>query len=76
MPIGGNGLTMTRMTYYRVTNAMMFSILISNLIGIAIAQYFTQRFAFPYSPDIARLGAQIDTWFLHRPPSSCPWFSS
>ena len=59
-----SGLTMTRLTYYRFKNAMIFSILISNLIGVAIAQYFTQRYAFPYLPDIVRLSAQIDKCFL------------
>jgi len=56
--------TMTRLMYYRIKNAMIFSILISNLIGVAITQYFTQRSALPYLPDIVRLGAQIDKWFL------------
>ena len=55
---------MTRLTYYRVKNAMIFSILVSNLIGVAIAQYFTQRSAFLYLPDIVRLDAQIDKFFL------------
>jgi sigma-B regulation protein RsbU (phosphoserine phosphatase) len=55
---------MTRLTYYRIKNAMIFSILISNLIGVGIAQYFTQRSAFPYLPEIVRLGAQIDKCFL------------
>jgi len=55
---------MTRLTYYRVKNAMIFSILISNLIGVAIARYFTQRYDFLSLPDIGRLGAQIDKWFL------------
>jgi sigma-B regulation protein RsbU (phosphoserine phosphatase) len=55
---------MTRLTYYLVKNAMIFSILISNLIGVAIARYFTQRPAFLSVPDIERLGAQIDTYFL------------
>ncbi len=55
---------MTRLTYFRVNNAMIFSILISNLIGFGITQYLTQRSAFPYLPDIVRLGAQIDKWFL------------
>jgi sigma-B regulation protein RsbU (phosphoserine phosphatase) len=55
---------MTRLTYFRLKNAMIFSILISNLIGVAIAQYFTQRSAFPHLPDIVRLGAQIETYFL------------
>jgi len=55
---------MTRLTYYRVKNAMIFSILISNLIGVAIARYFTQRSVFPYLPDIVRLDAQIDKCFL------------
>ena len=55
---------MTRMIYYRVKNAMIFSILISNLIGVAIAQYFTQRYAFLSLPDIVRIDAQIDKYFL------------
>ena len=55
---------MKRLTYFRVNNAMIFSILISNLIGVGITQYLTQRSAFPYLPDIVRLGAQIDKWFL------------
>jgi sigma-B regulation protein RsbU (phosphoserine phosphatase) len=55
---------MTRLHYYRVKNAMIFSILISNLIGVAIVQYFTQRYAFLSLPDIVRLGTQIDKWFL------------
>jgi phosphoserine phosphatase RsbU/P len=62
--LGGGDHTMTRMIYYRLTNAMIFSILISNLIGVAIAQYFTQRSAFPYFPDIVRLSAQIDKYLL------------
>jgi sigma-B regulation protein RsbU (phosphoserine phosphatase) len=52
------------MIYYRVTNAMILSILISNLIGVAIAQYFTQRSAFLSLPDIVRLSAQIGKYFL------------
>ena len=55
---------MTRLTYYRVKNSMIFSILVSNLIGVAIAQYFTQRYAFISLPDIVRLGAQISKFFL------------
>jgi sigma-B regulation protein RsbU (phosphoserine phosphatase) len=50
--------------YYRIKNAMIFSILISNLIGVGITQYLTQRSGFPYLPDIVRLGAQIDKWLL------------
>jgi sigma-B regulation protein RsbU (phosphoserine phosphatase) len=52
------------MIYYRVKNAMIFSILISNLIGVAIAQYFTQRYAFLSLPDIVRIDAQIGKYFL------------
>ena len=55
---------MKRMIYYRVKNAMIFSILISNLIGVAIAQYFTQRYAFLSLPDIVRIDAQIGKYFL------------
>jgi sigma-B regulation protein RsbU (phosphoserine phosphatase) len=62
--LSGGGHTMTRLTYYRIKNAMIFSILVSNLIGVAIARYFTQRSVFPYLPDIVRLDAQIDKCFL------------
>jgi hypothetical protein len=55
---------MTQMIYYLVKNAMIFSILISNLIGVAIAQYFTQRYAFLSLPDIVRIDAQIGMYFL------------
>ena len=55
---------MTQMIYNRVKNAMIFSILISNLIGVAIAQYITQRYAFLSLPDIVRIDAQIDKYFL------------
>ena len=37
---------MTRLTYHVVKNTMISSILVSDLIGVAIAQYFTQRYAF------------------------------
>jgi sigma-B regulation protein RsbU (phosphoserine phosphatase) len=55
---------MTRRIYYRVKNAMLFSILVSNLVGVAIVQFFTQRSASMLSPDIARLAKQIDLFFL------------
>jgi sigma-B regulation protein RsbU (phosphoserine phosphatase) len=52
------------MIYYRIKNAIIFSILISNLIGVAVTQYFTQQYAFLSLPDIVRLGTQIDKCFL------------
>jgi hypothetical protein len=55
---------MTRLTYYRVKNAMLFSILVSNLIGVAIVRYFTHRSTFLLSPDIVRLAGQIEKFFL------------
>jgi phosphoserine phosphatase RsbU/P len=55
---------MTRLTYYRVKNAMLFSILLSNLIGVAIVRYLTQRSTLLPLPDIVRLAEQIDKFFL------------
>lgn len=55
---------MTRLTYYRVKNVMLISILVSNLIGVAIVLYFTQRSTPLLSPDIVRLAGQIEKFFL------------
>jgi len=55
---------MTRLTYYRVQNSMLFSILISNVIGVAVVQFFTQRSASMLAPEIVRLAEQIDPFFL------------
>ena len=55
---------MTRLTYYRVKNAMLFSTLVSNLIPVAIVRYFTQRSTLLLSPDIVRLAGQIEKFFL------------
>jgi sigma-B regulation protein RsbU (phosphoserine phosphatase) len=55
---------MTRLTYYRLSNAMLFSILVSNAIGVTIVRFFTQRSAAELSPGIARLAAQVDQYFL------------
>jgi len=55
---------MTRLTYYRVKNAMLFSILVSNAIGVAVVLFFTQRSATMLSPDIVQLVDQIDKFFL------------
>jgi len=55
---------MTRLTYYRVKNAMLVSTLVSNLIGVAIVRYFTQRSTLLLSPDIVRLAGQIEKFFV------------
>ncbi len=55
---------MTRLACIRVKNSMIFSILVSNLLGVAVAQYFTKRYNFLSLPDIVRLEAQIGNWFL------------
>jgi len=55
---------MTRLTYYRIKNAMLVSTLVSNLIGVAIVRYFTQRSTLLLSPDIVRLAGQIEKFFL------------
>jgi hypothetical protein len=46
---------MSRLTYYRVKNAMLFSSLVSNGIGVAVVQFLTQRSASALSPEILRL---------------------
>ena len=55
---------MTRLTYYRVKNVMLISTLVSNLIGVAIVRYFTQRSSSLLLPDILRIADQIDKFFL------------
>jgi sigma-B regulation protein RsbU (phosphoserine phosphatase) len=55
---------MTKLRYYRVTNAMLFSILISNGIGVAVVQFITQRSASAPSPAILRLVEDINHFFL------------
>jgi len=55
---------MTKLRYYRVTNAMLFSILISNGIGVAVVQFLTQRSASALSPAILRLVEDINHFFL------------
>jgi phosphoserine phosphatase RsbU/P len=55
---------MTRLTYYRAKNMMLLSTLISNLIGVAIVWYFTHGSTSRLSPEILRLGRQIDMFFL------------
>jgi hypothetical protein len=39
----GEGRVMTTSRYYRVTNSMLFSIRISNGIGVAVVYFLTQR---------------------------------
>jgi len=51
---------MTKLRYYRVTNAMLFSILISNGIGVAVVQFLTQRSASALSPAILQLAEDIN----------------
>jgi hypothetical protein len=60
----GEGRIMTKLRYYRVTNAMLFSILISNGIGVAVVQFITQRSASAPSPAILRLVEDINHFFL------------
>jgi len=51
---------MTTSRYYRVTNSMLFSILISNGIGVAVVHFLTQRSASAISPAILRLVEDIN----------------
>jgi len=55
---------MTKLTYYRVANAMLFSTLISNGIGVAVVQFLIQRSASALSPEILRLSDDINQFFL------------
>jgi len=55
---------MTKLSYYHVTNTMLFSILISNGIGVAVIQFLTQRSASALSPEILRLADDINQFFL------------
>jgi hypothetical protein len=51
---------MTTSRYYRVTNSMLFSILISNGIGVAVVHFLTQRSASAISPAILGLVEDIN----------------
>ena len=55
---------MTKLSYYRVKNAMLFSSLVSNGIGVAVVQFLTQRSASALSPEILRLTEDINQFFL------------
>ena len=55
---------MTKIGYFRVTNTMLFSSLISNGIGVAVVQFLTQRSASALSPEILRLTEDINKFFL------------
>ena len=55
---------MTKLSYYRVKNTMLFSILISNGIGVAVVQFLTQWSVSALSPEIMRLVEDINRFFL------------
>ncbi len=55
---------MTRLGYYRVTNAMLLASLISNGIGVAVIQFLTQQSASALAPEILRLTDGINQFFL------------
>jgi sigma-B regulation protein RsbU (phosphoserine phosphatase) len=55
---------MTRLTYYRVKNAMLFAALVSNLIGVMIVRLFTQGSTSPLEPDVLQLAGWIEKAFL------------
>jgi phosphoserine phosphatase RsbU/P len=55
---------MTKLSYFRVTNTMLFSTLLSNGIGVAVVQFLIQRSASKLSPEILRLANDINQFFL------------
>jgi hypothetical protein len=63
---------MTKLSYYRVRSAMLFSILVSNGIGVAVVLFLTQRSISVLSPEVLRLTDKINQFFL---PASfiLPW---
>ncbi|MBI5582132.1 MAG: SpoIIE family protein phosphatase [Deltaproteobacteria bacterium] len=63
---------MTKLSYYRVKNAMLFSSLVSNAIGVAMVIFLTQRSTSALPPGILQLAGEINQFFL---PASfiLPW---
>jgi len=55
---------MTRNTLFRIKNAMLFSNLVSNLIGVCIVLFLTHRVYVPRSPELFELGRNINKIFL------------
>jgi phosphoserine phosphatase RsbU/P len=55
---------MSRFAYLRVKNSMLFSILISNAIGVAVILFLTQQSTALIPADILRLTGRIDRFFL------------
>ena len=55
---------MTRFKLYRLRNAMLFANLISNLIGVSVVMFISQRAAVGLPEDIRQLTSIIDPIFL------------
>jgi adenylate cyclase len=55
---------MTRITLFRIKNAMLFSNFISNLMGVCIVLFLTHKVYIPRSPELFELGRNINKIFL------------
>lgn len=55
---------MSKFAYYRVKNSMLFSTLISNVIGVAVVIFLTQQSADMLPSEILRLTYRIDRIFM------------
>jgi phosphoserine phosphatase RsbU/P len=55
---------MTRLTYYRVKNAMLFTALFSNLIGVMVVRFLTQGSISALEPEILQLAGRIENVFM------------
>ncbi len=55
---------MSKSAYYRVKNSMLFSTLISNVVGVAVILFLTQQSADMLPSEILRLTYRIDRFFM------------
>jgi phosphoserine phosphatase RsbU/P len=55
---------MTRFKLFRIKNAMLFSNFISNLVGVAVVLFWTERSGTTLSTDILELAHRINTFYL------------
>ena len=55
---------MTKIGYFRVRNAMLFSTFIANAVGVAVVEFLTYHSALALSPEILRLAGDINRFFL------------
>ncbi len=55
---------MSRLDYYRAKNSMLFSTLVSNVVGVAVVIFLTQQSADMLPSEILRLTNRIDHFFM------------